>query len=69
MDKLKLYMINGYTKNIGSWEVEHFRNEDDAVKAFENYVDEYEATIDEDDEWYATVDDGYGWFTLTEIEV
>lgn len=66
---MKIQMINGYSKQIGHWEVELLASREKAEKRFNNYVDEYEATRDEDDEWYATCNDGVTWMSLEEREV
>ena len=66
--KIKVYIINGFTANIGSWEVELFTSFDIAKKMFDNYVTEYEANTDSDNDTYATVGDGVGWFSMEERE-
>lgn len=60
---MEIYLITGYTKNIGLWEVEIFRDREDAVNAFNYYIEEYNAVISKDDEWLAEEPDG-GYFYL-----
>ena len=67
--KQKVYIINGYSKTIGHWEVELFLSKEKAEKQFAYYVDEYDATVSFDDEWYASCDDGVTWMSLEEREI
>lgn len=65
-DVMNIWLITGYTKEVGVWEVELFKNKGEAVSMFNHYKVEYEATTSEDNEWYATCNDGVGRFWLEE---
>ena len=49
---MKIQVINGYSKQIGHWEIELIVSRKEAERRFNNYVSEYEATTSEEDEWY-----------------
>ena len=63
---MKIWLINGYTQEIGIWEVELFTSKKDAEWMFNHYVEDYKATISDDNEWFAQCDDGIGRFYLEE---
>lgn len=64
---MKVYVITGYSKHIGSFEPEIFVSKEKALEALENYREEYEGVSE--DKTYITFEDGYGWATVTETKV
>lgn len=64
---MKIYLINGYTDNIGLWEVALFTDKEKAISEFKTYVHRYHAEVSEYDEWVAFCDEGH--FYLEEREV
>ena len=66
---MKLWLITGYTKEIGVWEVELFRDKNEADDMFKHYVEDYNAELDEDNKNFATCSDGVGRFWLEERDL
>lgn len=64
---MKVYVITGYSKSIGSFEPEIFASKEKALVALEQYREEYEGVAE--DETYITFEEGYGWATVTETKV
>lgn len=65
----KVYVLNGYSRNSGQWEVELLASKEKAENRFNNYVDEFQATRSEEDEYFATCDDGVTWMSMEEREI
>lgn len=42
---MTVWLINGYTTNIGLWEVELYSTEEEAMHQFSQYVNEYNAKV------------------------
>lgn len=63
---MTIYLITGYTKEVGVWEVELFRDYDEAVHHFKQHVEDYNAELDEDNTNFALCPDGVGRFWLEE---
>lgn len=63
---MTIYLITGYTKEVGVWEVELFRDYDEAVQHFKQHVEDYNAELDEDNPNFALSPDGVGRFWLEE---
>lgn len=62
---MTIYIITGFTDNIGVWEVELFSDYTKARNTFNYYVEEYQATVDDTGEdVFATCDKYAGWFSL-----
>lgn len=66
---MKIWLINGYTKNIGLWEVDLFTDKESAKETFNYYLKEYNASVCSDNKYVATTSDGYGKFYLEEREI
>lgn len=66
---MTLWLITGYTKEIGVWEVELYRDRNEAVEQFKHYVEDYNAELDENDPNFALCNDGIGRFWIEEREV
>ena len=66
---MTIWLINGYTKEIGIWEVELFTDKSKAEEMFKYYVKDYNAEVSEDNEWFAMCGDGIGRFYLEEQEI
>ena len=62
-------MITGYTKEIGVWEVELFRDKNEADDMFKHYVEDYNAELYDGNKNFATCSDGIGRFWLEEREI
>lgn len=63
---MTIYLITGYTKEVGVWEVELFRDRQEATEQFKHYVEDYNAELDENNSNYAMCPDGIGRFWLEE---
>lgn len=61
-----IWIISGYTTNIGNWEIEIFTDESQAKSCFKQYKKEYGFPVSKDDEYYCLSDDGVSWFSLEE---
>ena len=66
---MKLWLITGYTKEIGVWEVELFRDKNEADDMFKHYVEDYNAELDDGNKNFATCSDSIGRFWLEEREI
>ena len=62
-----IYVINGYSKEVGQWDLESYGNFYEARKLFEDYMEEYGAT--ETGLNYANNEDETTKFWIDEIEV
>lgn len=65
-NKTTLYLINGYTKEVGVWDVELFRDRQEATERFKHYVESYNAELDDDDPNSAICPNDEGGFWLEE---
>lgn len=63
---MAIWLITGYTRQVGVWDVELFTSKLDAEAQFNYYIKDYEAQVAADNPWVATCKDGIGRFYLEE---
>lgn len=67
MIKITIYVINGYSPQVGQWDLEAYTDFNEARKAFNEYIYEYGAV--ETGENFADTKDGNTKFWIDEIEI